>query len=95
MKSTASALEQGETLNQSISVSYSNNKIVTLKNSGYLDMQGAAHGMPFDVAATFLKADGSQLTADILPPIARIRPLIVQGLLPYFKFHPQPSLTTA
>lgn len=63
----------------SITVPYSNPKIITvnLKDFAYW---GGAHGGSADVSGTFSVDDAQLLTAEMLPAINKMRPYILQGL---------------
>lgn len=69
----------GETKEVKIDITYSNSKIVTINYTGYL-YAGGAHGMDWDISATFLRADGSRFTQSMLPRFSVLRPYILKGL---------------
>lgn len=70
------------TIDQTVSVSYSNNNVVTVKNEGYT-YTGGAHEMPWSASATFLIADGSRLSQKMLPSFAAIKPYVLKGFAQY------------
>lgn len=67
----------------SIKVAYDNGKVLTMLDSGY-EYAGGAHGMPWQNYATFLISDGTQFTADMLPPVTKFKPLLMKGFARYY-----------
>lgn len=63
-----------------ISVNYSSDKAITMKSDLY-DYMGGAHGMPTTFQTTFLLSNGSELTSEMLPPINKLRPYIIQAMM--------------
>lgn len=71
-------------LQQSITVDYSNDKVITMRDESYQYM-GGAHGMPSCISSTFLTADGTELTSEMLPGIETMRPYIIQAMMKEYK----------
>lgn len=67
-------------MQDSISVMYANDKVITLENFDY-EYYGGAHGMFGITQATFLISDGTKLTADMLPSIEVLRPYIIKAMM--------------
>lgn len=70
--------QEGESLSQEIKVVYSSPEVITFTDNGYW-YGGGAHGMPWSTGKTFLVADGSILTSDMLPSFSKMKPYIRKG----------------
>lgn len=84
LKKALTGMEPGETRNDEVKVIYyADGRAVTILENGEW-YGGGAHGMYYEIGATFNPSDGSQLTVSMLPPISKMRPLIKKGLAEYF-----------
>lgn len=84
LKKALTGMEPGETRNDEVKVIYyADGRAVTILENGEW-YGGGAHGMYYEIGATFNPSDGSQLTVSMLPPISKMRPLIEKGLAKYF-----------
>lgn len=84
LKKALTGMEPGETRNDEVKVIYyADGRAVTILENGEW-YGGGAHGMYYEIGATFNPSDGSQLTVSMLPPIGKMRPLIQKGLAEYF-----------
>lgn len=71
--------DEGESLTEEISVMYATPEVVTLQDAGYTYM-GGAHGLGFDTGVTFMVQNGSKLTAEMMPDIKEMRPVILKNI---------------
>ncbi len=84
LKKALTGMEPGETRNDEVKVIYyADGRAVTILENGEW-YGGGAHGMYYEIGATFNPSDGSQLTVSMLPPIGKMRPFIKKGLAEYF-----------
>ena len=83
IKSAVKALDSGESINEEINVVFNGVHSISLKDTGYLNMKGAAHGMPWSTGKTFLKSNGNTFEISMFPPIEKFMSPIATGLAQY------------
>lgn len=83
-KSKGDYMMEGEIRTDTITISYFNNKVVTVNNKEY-EYGGGAHGTGSNMSMTFLLSNGNQLTYRMLPGIDILRPYIYRGLIEYYQ----------
>lgn len=71
--------QEGESLSQEITVTYSNPNVISFKDEGYV-YEGGAHGLPWMSGASFLTSDGTILNIDMMPSFSRMKPYVMQGI---------------
>lgn len=76
--------QEGEQIEQEISLNYVTPKEVTIFNEGYVYM-GGAHGMPWEVGQTILIDNGQIFDESMLPAFSKMKPYIIKGLCKYFQ----------
>lgn len=72
---------------------YENDRIVTFVCRGYEYFNGAAHGLSYEIGATFRKSDGKTFTKNMIRSAREVQPFIVEGLKDYFEVATDEELT--
>lgn len=72
---------------------YENDRIVTFTCEGYEYFNGAAHGLGYEIGATFRKSDGKMFTKDMIRSVSAVQPYVVEGLKDYFEVATDEELT--
>lgn len=83
-KSKEYAGMDGSTIDQDVTVAYKNDKVITIKNTGY-EYAGGAHGMGWESCTTYLLEDGTELTYSMLPSFNTLKPYIFSSLAKEFE----------